>query len=535
MTIASEDRKAGPFPGDGVTVNFDFEFKVFAETDVLVIQAVTATGAETEKTITTDYTVTLNPNQESSPGGRVTMLVAPPAGQTITLTSEVPNLQGKTITSLGGFFPQVLNDALDRLTVLVQQVRRDVARSVKVNLSSTTTPDQLLADINNSVLAADASAAAAAGSAVAADASADAAALSASASSADLATAESMLLAAKLGAGADIASAATVDFTARTGNLVIVTGTNIVTAATMANGDDFYAIAAGALPINIAGVLVYTCSSGDMLHFTQDRLGVQRIRVLRANDTPQYGECRLAKDGSSLKLSPYKGNKITIGGRVETVPSAGVTLSASGLTPSTLYYIYAYMNSGTMTLEASTTAYATDATTGVTIKSGDATRTLVGMARPITGPAWADTAAQRFVRSWFNDPGVACTAAFTAGRSTSSGTYVELNTEIRNEFLVWAGEKAQISTEGYQLSGGAGNTYTSVGIDGTTAEDTCVAQSNPADGFGSANCTLQKTGLAEGYHYATLLAKVDVSSATWAGSATPGARCVVQTRIGARP
>lgn len=165
MTIASEDRKAGPFPGDGVTVNFDFTFKVFADTDVLVIQAVTATGAETQKTITTDYTVTLNPNQESSPGGRVTMLVAPPAGQTITLTSEVPNLQGKTITSLGGFFPQVLNDALDRLTVLVQQVRRDVARSVKVNLSSTTTPDQLLNDINTAVVSTAADAASAAGSA----------------------------------------------------------------------------------------------------------------------------------------------------------------------------------------------------------------------------------------------------------------------------------------------------------------------------------------------------------------------------------
>lgn len=286
MTIQTEDRKAGPFTGDGVTVNFDFGFKVFSETDVLVIQAVTATGAETEKTITTDYTVTLNPNQESSPGGRVTMLVAPPAGQTITLTSEVPNLQAKNITSLGGFFPQVLNDALDRLTVLVQQVRRDVARSVKVNLSSTTTPDQLLSDINNSVIAADASAVAAAASAAAADASADAAAGSAADAANDLSLAEAMLLAAKLGAGANIASASTLPLAARTGNLVRITGTVPVTATDLENGGQVWAIPVGALPLiynastmPLQGGQSYTCAPDDLLFFSRDGSGVLKVLI----------------------------------------------------------------------------------------------------------------------------------------------------------------------------------------------------------------------------------------------------------------
>lgn len=329
MTIQTEDRKAGPFPGDGVTVNFDFGFKVFAETDVLVIQAVTATGAETQKTITTDYTVTLNPNQESSPGGRVTMLVAPPAGQTITLTSEVPNLQGKTITSLGGFFPQVLNDALDRLTVLVQQVRRDVARSVKVNLSSTTTPDQLLADINNSVLAADVSAAAAAGSAVAADASADAAALSAGSASADLATAQSMLLAAKLGAGADIASAATLDLTGRTGNLVRITGTNTVTALTMNNGDMVLLEAVGALPISVSGVLTYTCAAGDNILVWQDGNGTQGAYVMRSDGLPRIDRAKI----QSIPAPTFNAGDMTIPAQSYTLdfqnPSTGAVTTVA--------------------------------------------------------------------------------------------------------------------------------------------------------------------------------------------------------------
>jgi hypothetical protein len=292
MTISSEDRKAGPFPGDGVTVDFDFEFKVFADTDVVVIQAVTATGAETEKTIVTDYTVTLNPNQELNPGGRVTMLTPPPTGQTITLTSEVPNLQGKSITSLGGFFPQVLNDALDRLTVLVQQVRRDVARSVKVNISSTTTPDQMLEDINSSVIAADASAVAAAGSAVAADASADAAAGSAVAAADDLATAQALLSAAKLGAGADIASAATLDLTAATGQVVRVTGAVATDTITMNQGVMF-CIADAAWPLTyhattnpVQGGASYTCEAGDVVVYMKDGSDVLHNWILPKDGQP---------------------------------------------------------------------------------------------------------------------------------------------------------------------------------------------------------------------------------------------------------
>ena len=54
MTISSTTRKAGPFTGNGVTVAFPFAFKVFTVADVLVVQAVTATGIETTKTLTTD-------------------------------------------------------------------------------------------------------------------------------------------------------------------------------------------------------------------------------------------------------------------------------------------------------------------------------------------------------------------------------------------------------------------------------------------------------------------------------------------------
>ena len=81
------------------------------------------------------------------------------------------------------------------------------------------------------------------------------------------------------GAGADIASAATVNFTTRTGNIVRITGTTTTTAVTLANGDTVTAIAVAAWPINISGVLTYTCVAGSTITFTQDSNGTQKAIV----------------------------------------------------------------------------------------------------------------------------------------------------------------------------------------------------------------------------------------------------------------
>jgi Phage Tail Collar Domain len=146
LTISSTTRKAGPFTGTGATVAFPFTFKVFAASDVLAVQALTSTGVETVKVLTTDYTVALNADQNATPGGTLTMLVAPPAGTTLTLTSQVPLLQGTDLTNAGGFYPKVINDALDRLTILIQQVAASVGRALTLSLSapagvSTTLPN----------------------------------------------------------------------------------------------------------------------------------------------------------------------------------------------------------------------------------------------------------------------------------------------------------------------------------------------------------------------------------------------------------
>ena len=136
MTISSTTRKAGPFPGNGVTVALPFEFKVFTAADVLAVQAVTATGAETTLALGTDYTVSLNADQDTSPGGTLTLVAAHATGTSVTLTSQVENLQGTDLTNLGGFYPKVINDALDRATIQIQQLAEKLSRVLTFGISS---------------------------------------------------------------------------------------------------------------------------------------------------------------------------------------------------------------------------------------------------------------------------------------------------------------------------------------------------------------------------------------------------------------
>lgn len=148
MTISSEVRKAGPYTGNGATKSFPFSFKVFADTDVVVVRA-DPNALESTLVLGVDYSVSLNANQDTAPGGSVVFFSAPSAGYSVTLTSDVPNLQPLDLTNQGGFYPRVINAALDRLTIQIQQVAEQVDRSFKVPISSSGGPGNTVADYVN--------------------------------------------------------------------------------------------------------------------------------------------------------------------------------------------------------------------------------------------------------------------------------------------------------------------------------------------------------------------------------------------------
>ncbi|MDD1534549.1 MULTISPECIES: hypothetical protein [unclassified Bradyrhizobium] len=250
-----------------------------------------------------------------------------------------------------------------------------------------------------------------------------------------------------------------------------------------------------------------------------------------------YGQCRLKLSGADLVLTPCNGNLLTIAGTPHPVPDAGVSLPATGLTPSTDYYIYAYMNSGVMTLEASATGHATSTTSGnkgTEIKAGDDTRSLVGFARVVTGPAWADSAAQRFVRTWFNDGGAETTNTISAGArptlTTVSPSFSEIHSSYRIETLLWAGERWVIDGAGGGWLGAAGAVYFAAGVDSSSTPEQggCFGNSSAAGVVVSLGLSSVKTGLSEGYHYATMLGAVSSNTATYITSGVDPLGCSIR-------
>jgi hypothetical protein len=322
-----------------------------------------------------------------------------------------------------------------------------------------------------------------------------------------------------LSAPVQLASASTTDIGAQNTPFIEVTGTTTITSfGTNYNGPRFVKFA-GALTLThnattlvLPGGANITTAAGDCLIAIPNQSGSGwAVHNYQIATSPPYvpptfvaaEQYILEKDGDDLVLSPYGGNKLTINGVNYTIPSGGVSLAASGLTPSTRYLIYAYMNSGTMTLEASTTAHATDTNTGIEIKSGDASRTLVGQARIITGPAWQDSSSQRFVRSWANRVKPRVSAVFTADRSTSSSSLGELNSEIRNEFLLWADESVQASFSGWGDNASAASNIIKITMDGTSTELARTGSGLTS----SANYSMAGPGGGtEGYHYVTVAA-----------------------------
>lgn len=197
MTVSSTTRKAGPYSGNGVTTVFAVPFKFLAEDLLEVVQTVTATGVETILTETTHYTRTGAGNPS---GGSVTILTAPPTGQTITIFGKLTPEQDLDYVENDPFPAASHEEALDKLTMLVQQDIATLARAIKLpkstTLSDVTLPapvagraikwnaaanglENTSSDIDASVTAAAASASAAATSATNAATSATNAAASA--------------------------------------------------------------------------------------------------------------------------------------------------------------------------------------------------------------------------------------------------------------------------------------------------------------------------------------------------------------------
>lgn len=169
MAISSSDVTSGPFSTNGATTEFSFSFRVAdygdveGEDQIKVILVTAATGAETILTRgvgTSQYVVALNGDQDSSPGGTVTMGQTYAAGYYVYIRLKPTFVQATELQNQGAYNASVVEDQFDETTRQIldlrDQVRRAPVASVQIGESFsgeiTGTPTAGYAPILNSGL-----------------------------------------------------------------------------------------------------------------------------------------------------------------------------------------------------------------------------------------------------------------------------------------------------------------------------------------------------------------------------------------------
>lgn len=157
MTVSSTTVK-NSYSGNGSTTQFAYGFKIFADSDLIVIIR-SSTGTETVKTLTTHYTVA---GAGDASGGSITFTSGntPASGETVVIIREVPQTQAIDYIANDPFPAESHEEGLDRGTMTTQQVQEEVDRSLKLSRTNTMTSTEFTVgatDRANKVLSFDSS------------------------------------------------------------------------------------------------------------------------------------------------------------------------------------------------------------------------------------------------------------------------------------------------------------------------------------------------------------------------------------------
>ena len=129
MTVTTTTIK-NSYSGNGSTTEFAYTFPINSTSEITVIER-SATGTETVKSEgsgSTNYGISDN----GASGGTVTMVTAPASGTTLVLLRNTALTQETDYVANDPFPAETHEDALDKLTMQVQEVQEELGRSFKV-------------------------------------------------------------------------------------------------------------------------------------------------------------------------------------------------------------------------------------------------------------------------------------------------------------------------------------------------------------------------------------------------------------------
>jgi hypothetical protein len=166
---------------------------------------------------------------------------------------------------------------------------------------------------------------------------------------------------------------------------------------------------------------------------------------------------------TQLSFTPFNGGHIKINGVLVPIPTSGIVgltnsnayvngVAGQSLGAATVYYVYVFSNAGVLTADFSLTGHATSVALtneGTEIKSGDNTRTLIGMIRTANGATtFIDNPQNRFVLSWFNRRSRPIKGPGT-NTTIGVGSWTTINGASYCYFLTWGDEACDLSAIGY--------------------------------------------------------------------------------------
>lgn len=143
------------YEGNGSTTVFPYTFAL-NETDGEHVKVYIADESELS-TPTDNFTIDTQLRTVTYPKTGAAL----PEGSKIVIRREIPNEQDTNLENNGAFFAETIEREFDREVMMIQQLVEQVDRSVKTDMSSVTTPDELIAELRAKAQAAVDSASAA--------------------------------------------------------------------------------------------------------------------------------------------------------------------------------------------------------------------------------------------------------------------------------------------------------------------------------------------------------------------------------------
>lgn len=148
MTVENTISKTGKQVMGSLTYDFSFDVLLKDPTEEAAKKAIKCSVSdgttETSLVYGKDYSVSLNTNHK---GGRVTVVDPKNAGWTIVVYRSYDETQESDYNDFDGFPAETLEQCLDKVTMLIQEIKEELARCVKVAITDDQTPQALLDEV----------------------------------------------------------------------------------------------------------------------------------------------------------------------------------------------------------------------------------------------------------------------------------------------------------------------------------------------------------------------------------------------------